>query len=891
MSETSALTGVGKRHSAWRPLWFPIGVLVLGLSASIGSFLVESGAVQHTDRVLLRQYAVQGSLILSSFVGQPPPDVSQLASHLPLAKSNPTGWSEVAEPVASHNHFSALALVRATGDSFSLVATTGALHGRFGTSADSPVLASLRHGTSIYSSAVGDAGARWLAQWVASTTAPGYYVYSEELLSDTLISLGSLPGHPFAGIDGAVYVGQETPQDLVFASTAHLPLTGQRAVTTISNGTPFSTNPARLSTHVGTLSDPGGFILVVHPTGNLSGSPSAVLPWVLLIAGLGATFIVAFLLWVSENRRAKLGVTVAELEESNVHLDNAVSLQKSATARFSAMVRSSTDLTTVISSDGRISYQSPSSSALLGRRPDDLLVTSFRDLIHPDDESLWLGALAHADANRGTEVTQELHLGARDGSYVAVETRITNLLDDPAVSGIVLNSRDITEHKRLESELRHQAFHDSLTGLANRALFEDRLENALSRLSRTKGNLGVLFLDLDDFKAVNDGRGHDVGDELLRAVSQRLRTVVRAGDTLARLGGDEFAILVEGTDPAASRDTADRIMQSFHAPVSIRTGEAAVRVSIGVVTTSNAEHSARELLRDADVAMYSAKNAGKGRIEVFHAGLHDEVIRRLQLELDLGRAVENDELRVHYQPLVDLNTTEMVGVEALMRWVHPDRGVVMPGDFIPAAESTGLIVGMGKWMLHTACRDVRVLQQRTGRSDLHLAVNLSIKQLDHPGIVDDVKSALDESELQPHLLTLEITESVFMTGVSRSRAALELKALGVRLSIDDFGTGFSSLGYLNRLPVDELKIDRSFIAATESGDKDTRSLVRTIIRLAQDFGLGTVAEGIETPQQLEVVRRAGCQLAQGYFFARPVDLAELLHQAVNSRNFLTAGSV
>ena len=865
----------------WRPLLLPLVAVLIGASASLASFATERGAVNHTDQALLRQYAVQGSLILSSFVGQTPPDVTQLANSLDSTSPVPPDWQGIATGIARHDRYSAVAIVKAVGDHLMPVATSGLIKRQFGTSADASMVAFLGRGGAPYATITRDSSKRWLSQLVGSTSAPGLFVYSESPIAQTLVNLASLPGHPFSGIDGAVYVGREAPENLLLSTTRRLPLPGERAVAVISTSAVDSNPAPRLSERFGSVSDAGGFILVIHSTQELAGAPSAVLPWILLTLGLVLTSAVAGLLWISESRRAGLAALVDSLETSNRALDSAKSLQESAAGRFSAMVRSSSDLTTVVDAGGRITYQSPSSLSVLGRSPESLLNTQFCDLVHPDDLGLWQGALHQAGVRRGIDITQALRLSTSSTSYVSVETRITNLVDDPAVVGVVLNSRDITEQQRLESELRHQAFHDSLTGLANRALFEDRLDNAIGRLGRATGQISVLFLDLDDFKAVNDGRGHDMGDALLQAVSERLKTVVRSGDTLARIGGDEFAVLLESANHSAAIETAGRIKVSLDEPLIFGSGQTTVRVSIGIATASRPGASAQELLRNADVAMYAAKNAGKDRIETFHTGLHDEVIRRLELELDLGRALENSELAVHYQALVDLESTAMVGVEALMRWEHPTRGTVMPAEFIPVAESTGLIVGMGKWMLRQACQDIRQLQDATGHDGLRLSVNLSTKQLDHPDIVDHVQNALSESGLSPSLLTLELTESVFMDSSSRSQDALrQLKALGVRLSIDDFGTGFSSLGYLNRLPVDELKIDRTFIAAASSQIKDTRSLVHTIIRLAQDFGLGTVAEGIETKDQLEMIRLAGCQLAQGFLFARPTDLAGLMSIAV-----------
>ncbi|MHB8440295.1 MAG: putative bifunctional diguanylate cyclase/phosphodiesterase, partial [Acidimicrobiales bacterium] len=523
---------------------------------------------------------------------------------------------------------------------------------------------------------------------------------------------------------------------------------------------------------------------------------------------------------------------------------------------------------------GEVLYQSPASWQMLGRQADELVGTNFADWLHPEDAVSMQRTLSHLRHFPDAEETVSWRLRTSAGGYVGVESRITNLLDNAAVSGIVINSRDVSDRMRLEEELRHQAFHDPLTGLANRALFRDRVEHALSRLDRTGGAMGVLFLDLDDFKAVNDARGHGVGDELLRAVSGRLRNTVRAGDTLARLGGDEFALLVEGSDGASAAEWGARILDAFKVPFAVGGGESSVRASVGIATTGEGGTTVEELLRNADIAMYAAKNAGKGRYELFHSGLHERVVDRIHLEADLGHAVHGDELAVQYQAIVDLKSGRMTGVEALMRWHHPRRGLVMPNEFIPLAEATGLIVPMGRWLMHRACMDTRAIQEEAERFDLHLAVNISARQLDDPALVHDVESALAASGLSSNLLTLEITESVFMSDPDNSLdVLLRLKDLGVKLSIDDFGTGYSSLSYLQRLPVDELKIDRSFVGAEQGHEPG--GLVETIVRLASNFGLTTVAEGIETEAQRLNMQEAGCEMAQGFLFARPVDVSQI----------------
>lgn len=548
--------------------------------------------------------------------------------------------------------------------------------------------------------------------------------------------------------------------------------------------------------------------------------------------------------------------------------------------RFASMVRRSSDLVTIVSGDGLIEYQSPSSIRLLGRRADEFVGSNFTNLLHPEDRSAWTGVLVQASHHPEVEATVNWRLRRHDGTYVPVESRVGNLLDDPAISGIVVSSRDVSERQRLEEELRHHAFHDSLTGLANRALFGDRLEQALARLERTQNVLGVLFLDLDEFKTVNDDRGHAIGDQVLRMVAERLRETVRVGETVARLGGDEFGIIVEGNDASYAAEVAERILENLRRPFDFGGAEGFIRASIGIATTSDSLDSPGELLRHADVAMYAAKGAGKGRYQMFNSGLHDQVIGRLQLEAELGLAIERDELVIHYQPIYDLRTEQALGVEALLRWIHPNRGFVSPMEFIPAAETSGHIVPIGRWVLGRACREVRALQRETELFDLNLSVNVSARQLDDPDLVDDVATALDQSGLPPEQLTLEITESAVMTDSCHGLAVLgRLKDLGVRLSIDDFGTGYSSLAYLQQLPVDELKIDRSFVAATDDGTPESASLVNTIVTLAESFGLRTVAEGIETKQQWDNLRDAGCEVGQGFLFAKPMDPRHL-HRAL-----------
>lgn len=436
--------------------------------------------------------------------------------------------------------------------------------------------------------------------------------------------------------------------------------------------------------------------------------------------------------------------------------------------------------------------------------------------------------------------------------------------------------QDISERKALEAQLLHQAFHDPLTELANRSLFNDRLEHAIERTMRQPGQIAVLLLDLDNFKSVNDTQGHAAGDRMLEVVATRLRSATRGCDTVARLGGDEFAVLLEEMHASAGAQVvAERIVRALEHPVDISLGRSAsVSASVGIAVLRGDE-SAEELLRNADVAMYEAKNRARGRWVVFDPEMHAALVDRVSLEADLRRAVERREFTIAYQPIVDIGTREPTGVEALLRWHHHRRGEVAPRNFIPLAEDTGLIVPLGRWVLREACCQCARWNRRRPSAPLTLTINLSGKQLLDDMIVTDVQAALDESGLDSACLVLEITESVLMQETEAALGRLQaLKKLGVRLAIDDFGTGYSSLSYLQQFPVDVLKIDRSFIEGLLHGTNDA-ALVRTIVALAGSLTLRTVAEGVEDERQQAQLVALGCNSAQGFLFSRPIPAAEL----------------
>jgi diguanylate cyclase (GGDEF)-like protein/PAS domain S-box-containing protein len=541
--------------------------------------------------------------------------------------------------------------------------------------------------------------------------------------------------------------------------------------------------------------------------------------------------------------------------------------------RFRALIERSSDMIVILDATGAVTYVSPGCSRVLGHAADDVLGRPLQAILHAEDAPS-LARVLDGRALRSGDEPIELRAADADGEWHVLEVTATNLLHDPDVAGFVLNARDTTERKRLADELRHQALHDTLTGLANRALLGDRVAHALARRSDGPGLVAVLFIDLDDFKTVNDSLGHGVGDRLLVLVADRLRSCLRSADTAARLGGDEFAILLDEPDNEEQVVlVAERLLGSFQHPFVVDGHEIVVTASVGIAADAARAASADHLLRNADAAMYLAKQRGKGRWERYDERMHTEALERLELRTSLARAVEDGELSVHYQPIVDLVTGRTVAVEALARWVHPTRGPVSPAQFIPVAEETGLIVPMGRWILQKACAD---LAAKPGGEELGLTVNVSVRQLHDCHLVDDVLAALATTGLPASRLTVEITESILMSNTDQALDRLsELRRHGVRIAIDDFGSGYSSLGYLQRFPVDVLKLDRSFVDDLQL-DRPVGGVVRAIVELADGLGVRLIAEGIETLDQAEALRRRGCRYGQGFLYARPVPIAELV---------------
>ena len=473
---------------------------------------------------------------------------------------------------------------------------------------------------------------------------------------------------------------------------------------------------------------------------------------------------------------------------------------------------------------------------------------------------------------------------------------IANLCHVESIRGVTLNIRDISDATRLHDQLRTLAFHDSLTLLANRSLFSDRVHQAIRHISDGM-TPAVLFIDLDNFKTVNDSLGHSAGDQLLRSFANRLVQCTRAGDTVARLGGDEFAVLIDhAPNIDAAMAVARQVLDTCKQPFEIDGRPLRIGCSVGVAIADRVSNVER-LLRNADAAMYSAKSRGKGHAEVFEQEMLRAARRRMRIENELATAIDTQQLEAHYQPIVDLTSRHLVGVEALMRWRHPTRGLVMPADFIPLAEETGQIVPMTQWMLNRACADVVRLQRDiTHGGGLRVSVNVSSRYLNHGNIVEDVRNSLGIHRLDPACLILEVTESLLLENSTRlERTFRELKTLGVRLALDDFGTGYSSLAYLHRFPIDILKIDRSFVERLAGGGDagsgvDAVALARAILSLADALGLDTVAEGIEHESQRDTLLDLGCKTGQGYSFGKAMPVEEVLDAAVTRRRVVLAGN-
>jgi diguanylate cyclase (GGDEF)-like protein/PAS domain S-box-containing protein len=532
--------------------------------------------------------------------------------------------------------------------------------------------------------------------------------------------------------------------------------------------------------------------------------------------------------------------------------------------RFRSLVQNATDVVSISAPDGTLTYVSPAVRGALGIEPEVLLHHDLTPLLHPDDLSVVAEHITGISAEPGSTTTYQVRMAHADGTWRWFEVTSANLFDEPSVAGIVSNSRDITETRKAQERLGYEATHDVLTGLANRALFGERLAGHLSH-TRADQRMHLILVDLDDFKTVNDTLGHAVGDALLVAVADQMRASVRPEDTVARLGGDEFAILLDGLDPDAVDRLIVRIADALREPVLAEHHLLSVRASFGVVEGGSGD-DAGNLLRQADIAMYEAKGRGDGGFQRYEPGMEARGAERSRMTTELHTALEENQLVLHYQPVVTLPEGRFTGVEALVRWQHPVHGLLPPGDFIPAAELSGLIVPLGHWVLREACRQAAEWIKMYGEhGPATVAVNASALQLQELAFAAEVAGALRDSGLPPHRLIIEITESTAVGGGATHETLRMLRAMGVRLSLDDFGTGQSTLSLLANISVDQIKLDRSF--APEPG---ADAIAAAVIQLARALGVEVVAEGVETPAQAERLQSLGYERAQGFLFAQPM---------------------
>jgi diguanylate cyclase (GGDEF)-like protein/PAS domain S-box-containing protein len=546
-------------------------------------------------------------------------------------------------------------------------------------------------------------------------------------------------------------------------------------------------------------------------------------------------------------------------------------LERQGAHRFQALIQSSSDVISIVGSDGRVRFQSPATRSVFGHDPDQNVGINIGELVHPEDATRVTAMFRQVAEGDNASLVCECRIRHADGSWRTTETRMSNLLAEPAVEGIVLNTRDITDRQALEAELRHQAFHDSLTGLANRALFTNRVEHALAGSKRDGSTIAVLHCDMDGFERLNDGLGFRSGDAALELVADRLRSCVRGQDTVARFDGHEFGLLLDrlGT-PADATLAMERIMAVLRQPLLLPGVSVELQPFIGIAVAIAGDGTPEELLRNSALAVRLARNY-EGGYAIFDPDMQAEAVRRIEIESQLRTAIDESQFVLHYQPTIDFKTGRLTGVEALVRWQHPKRGLVPPMEFIPLAEESGLIVPLGLWTIQEACRQVRDWQREIPADEpISLNVNLSARQLRHPNIVSDIADALDDTGLLPSRLTLEITESVLMIDTSATLNRLfQLKSLGVRLAVDDFGTGYSSFAYLRRFPFDILKIDKSFVDGVAT-EPTAGALVDAMIRIGKTLRLETVAEGVEYVEQADRLRALDCDLGQGYYFSRPL---------------------
>lgn len=608
-----------------------------------------------------------------------------------------------------------------------------------------------------------------------------------------------------------------------------------------------------------------------------------VLPYAFVFVALLVAFAVnlhggltPFYVW---DGRGLLGVllvrqaiTLRENRQLTRHLEERVAERTRELAsrerHFRALIQRSTDSTTVLDGDGVITYQSPAIKPFLGYRAAEVVGQPFAMLLQPEDAVRLQSVISDLTTGQDRSASLELQLEHRDGTTRVGEATLTNALGDPDVGGVVVNMRDVTMRIRLREELAHNTVHDGLTGLPNRTLFNERLAHALRKNKRMKSATTVMFVDIDHFKTVNDTKGHAVGDAVLVAAATRIESCVRVSDTVARLGGDEFGIILEGVSERA-RAVARRVVEAMQAPVHTGQGEVIASVSVGVAAAMPTD-DVETVVRHADTAMYQAKARGRNRLALYDPATHAQMLDEMQLQSDLRLALQREELRVHFQPVVDLIDGSVVGGEALLRWQHPARGLIGAGEFITAAERSGAMRDIGRWVIAEACRLASPWFRDGGPPLDWISVNVSAVQLTDAALIEDVRAALESSGLAPHQLVLELTESGLMIAPEKARTFLTAaRELGVRIAVDDFGTGYSSLSNLEQFPIDILKVDTSVVNSA-SARGELSAVARTILDLSRNLHVQAIAEGIERVEQAQTFLERECRLGQGFLFARPL---------------------
>ncbi|HKQ05179.1 MAG TPA: EAL domain-containing protein [Blastocatellia bacterium] len=608
---------------------------------------------------------------------------------------------------------------------------------------------------------------------------------------------------------------------------------------------------------------------------HLAGASAAVIT-IKLIQAIGfyafmATLPILFIVYFTYTTYLKsVESSAVQAEQAERHLKE----MQASEERF----RSAFDLAPIgmalVAPDGRWMQVNQSLSEIVGYSEDEFKCMNFQTITHASDLQAFMQNVTEVLEGRTLTCQMEKRYYHKQGHEVWVLVGVSLIRDSQnQQSHLIFQIQDITDRKRAEQQLVHDAFHDALTGLPNRAWFMEQLQMSLDRAKKKPERLfAMLFLDLDRFKLINDSIGHLVGDQLLIGIAQRLRQCVRPTDKVARLGGDEFTILLDGLrDEQEAIDIAERIQRQVSQPFALNGYETFTTASIGISFSNIGYERAEDFLRDADTAMYQAKFLGKARHVIFDKGMHAHAVNMLQLETDLRRAIDRHEFFIQYQPIVSLETGRLSGFEALIRWQHPERGLIPPDKFIAVAEETGCIVSIGRWVLYEACRQMQQWHEVYQlREPLFVSVNLSTKQFSQVNLYDEIVQTLSATRLDPRALKLEITESIVMENIETVNGTLEqIRALGVEVSMDDFGTGYSSLSYLHRLPIDTLKIDRSFVTRMIENNEN-KEIVRTIILLAQNLGKHVIAEGVETKEQVEVLRELRCHSGQGYLFSPPL---------------------